>query len=142
MRRYYVVGVVLAAGCLGPERPTEFWAEQIDRTSAIPNPNVRASTLEKIAESAAYGGDAVAARYALERLGNGRQRDEVVARCVDHLAGRDPAAARSLAREIDNRDRRGQVLAKLDEKSQDKAPRADAITAASATDPGRPADGR
>ncbi len=140
MRQAYIIGVVLAAGCLGPERPTEFWAEQIDRTGAIPDPNVRAGALEKIAESAAYAGDAVATRYALDRLGNGPQRDELVARCVGHLAGRDPAAARSLAREIDNRDRRGQVLAKLDEKPQDKTPRADAT--APPTDPGRPAGGR
>jgi hypothetical protein len=141
MRRAWFVGVVLAAGCLGPERPTDFWAEQIDRTGAIPDPNVRAGALEKIAESAAYAGDAVAARYALARLGNGPQRDELVARCVGHLAGRDPAAARSLAREIDDRDRRNQVLATLEAKSEEKAsPRTDAT--APPIDPGRPAGGR
>jgi hypothetical protein len=129
MRHAWSIGLaVLVLGCFGPERPASFWAEQIDRTNLIPDPNVRALTLERTAESAAYAGDAIAAKYALAQLGNGPQRDELVSRCVGHLAVRDPNAARLLAREIDDRERRKEVLTNLDRKTEDDAPRATALT--------------
>ncbi len=142
MRRTWVVGVaVLAAGCLGPDRPTEFWAGQIERTDAIPDLNTRGATLEQIAESAAYAGDVTATKYALARLGNGPQRDELIVRCVSHLAAKDQAAARSVAEEIDDRAKRQEALAKLETKPEEKKD-PQHHDSAPPTDPGRPAEGR
>ena len=135
MRRAWAVGVVLSVGCQGLERPNDHWMTQIESANSIPDLNGRGSRLAMITESAAYGGDPVAARYALAQLGAGPQRDELAARCVSLFAARDPEAARSFVREIDDPDVRSQALARLDDKPKDETPRPDATqTGANQTD--------
>ncbi len=134
MRRTWIIGVMLAVGCQGLERPNELWMTQINAANALPDPNSRGSTLARIAESAANGGDAVATRYALSQLGDGPQRDELAAECAVHLAVQDREAARSLVREIGNPDKRSETLARLDKSAENKGQQTDAAP----TDPGRP----
>ncbi|HET6575153.1 MAG TPA: hypothetical protein VFG68_16215 [Fimbriiglobus sp.] len=135
MRRTWIIGVMLAVGCQGLERPNELWMTQINAANSLPDPNARGSTLARIAESAAYGGDAVATRYALSQLGDGPQRDELAAECAVHLAVQDREAARSLVREIGDPGKRDATLARLDGKAKDNASKSDTSQA----DPVRPA---
>jgi hypothetical protein len=126
MRRAWAVGAVLAVGCQGLERPNDHWMMQIETANATPDLNDRGGRLAMITESAAYGGDPVAARYALAQLGNGPQRDELAARCAGLFAARDPEAARLFVREIDDPDVRSQALARLEDKPRNETPQPNA----------------
>lgn len=106
-------GLVLLAGCLGPEKPDTMWASQVDAALMNPDIGTRESTLATLAKSAAYTGDAESARYALDQLPAGARLDEALAECARQFSGSDPGLAARFADRIGDDQRRETILGEL-----------------------------
>ena len=109
---------VSASGCaFFAPLPKQFWLDQYHGLSKLPDGNTRLTVLAQVTASAAYDGDAAAVKRFLKDFRGDPRHDDLAAKCAVQLAEKDVADGVSVAKTIEDPERRAETLDKLRSKS-------------------------
>jgi hypothetical protein len=122
MIRAAVVGVVAGlAGCTSVPPGNPMLMAQYRQVRMIPDPDARLRSMEQVALSAAYAGDAGTIVAVLKDLEGQPSHDLLAKRCSAYLStAKKPTEARMVAKRIGDPALRAEALAPLDAKPADK----------------------